>query len=76
MKKILNITEHKDGTYSINHLTHEQMNALQSALVENWTSLTHLKERKQREGSDLNDVAAYYLTFADEASDQMSDLGF
>ena len=76
MKKILNITEHKDGTYTLNHLTHEQMNAIQSALIQNWIELKHLKERMQREGRDLNDVAAYYLTFADEASDQMSDLGF
>lgn len=76
MKKILNITEHKDGTYSINHLTHEQMNALQSALINNWVSLKELREKKQTEGHDLNEVAAYYLTFADEASDQMSNLGF
>ena len=34
------------------------------------------ERKKQAEGHDLNDVAAYYLTFADEASDQMSDLGF
>ena len=76
MKKVLNITEHKDGTYSINHLTDEQMNALQSALINNWVSLKELREKKQAEGRDLNDVAAYYLTFADEASDQMSNLGF
>ena len=76
MKKILNITEHKDGTYSFNHLTHEQMNALQSALINNWVSLKELREKKQTEGHDLNEVAAYYLTFADEASDQMSNLGF
>ena len=76
MKKVLNITEHKDGTYSLNHLTHEQMNALQSALVNNWVSLKELREKKQAEGNDLNDVAAYNLTFAYEASDNMSDLGF
>lgn len=76
MKKILNITEHKDGTYTLNHLTHEQMNALQAALINNWVSLKELREKKQAEGHDLNDVATYYLAFADEASDQMSDLGF
>ncbi len=72
MEKVLNITEHKDGTYTLNHLTVEQMHAIQSALVNNWISL----KKKQVEGHELNDVAAYNLTFADEASDQMSDLGF
>ena len=76
MKKILNITEHKDGTYSLTHLTHEQMSALQSALINNWVSLKELREKKQAEGHDLNEVAAYNLTFAYEASDQMLDLGF
>lgn len=76
MKKVLNITEHKDGTYSLNHLTHKQMAAIQSALINNWVSLKELREKKQAEGHDLNDVAAYYLTFAYEASDQMSNLGF
>lgn len=72
MEKVLNITEHKDGTYTLNHLTSEQMHAIQSALINNWISL----KKKQAEGHDLSDVASYNLTFADEASDQMSDLGF
>ena len=72
MKKVLKITEHKDGTYTLNHLTREQMHAIQSALINNWLWL----EEKQLEGHDLSDVAAYNLTFADEASDQLSDLGF
>lgn len=77
MKKILNITENQDGTYSLSNLTVEQMQALQSALIQNWVSLLHLKERKQREGLDLNAVAAFYLAFAEEASNQLSDdLGF
>lgn len=76
MKKILNITEHKDGTYSLNHLTHEQMWALQSALINNCVDLKELREKKQAEGRDLNDVAAYNLTFAYEASNCLSDLGF
>ena len=76
MKKILNITEHKDGTYSLNHLTHEQMWALQSALINNCVGLKELREKKQAKGQVLNAVAAYNLTFAFEASNQMSDLGF
>lgn len=76
MKKVLNITEHQDGTYSLNHLTHEQMNAIQSALIQNWTDLRELQERLHAEGHDLNAVAAYYLTFANEVSDQLTDMGF
>ena len=76
MKKVLNITEHRDGTYSLNHLTHKQMRALQCALINNYVDLKELREKKQAEDRDLNDVAAYNLTFADEASDQMSSLGF
>ena len=76
MKKILNITENQDGTYSLSNLTLEQMQALQSALINNCVSLLQLKERKQREGLDLNAVAAFYLDFSYEASNQLDDLGF
>lgn len=76
MKTILNITEHKDGTYSLNHLTHEQMAAIQSALVQNSVSLRELKEKKQADGHKLNPLAEFFLDFANEASDQIVDLGF
>ena len=76
MKKVLNITRHEDGTYTLNRLTLEQMQALQSALINNCVTLIQLKERKQREGLDLNAVAAFYLDFSYEASNQLSDLGF
>ena len=77
MKKILNITENQDGTYSLSNLTLEQMQALQSALIHNWVDLLDLKKRKQREGLDLNVVATIYLAFAEEASNQLSeDFGF
>ena len=76
MKKILDITEHKDGTYSLNHLTFAQMAAIQSALVQNSVSLRELKEKKQAEGHDLNSLAQSFLDFANEASDQITDLGF
>lgn len=76
MKTILNITEHKDGTYSLNHLTHKQMAAIQSALVQNSVSLRELKEKKQAEGHELNSLAEFFLDFANEASDQITDLGF
>lgn len=73
MKRILNITENNDGTYSLSNLTVEQMQALQSALIHNYGALLDLKERKQREGLDLNAVAAFYLAFAEEASIQLRD---
>ena len=76
MKKILNITENQDGTYTLSNLTLEQMQALQSALINNCVSLIQLKERKQREGHDLNAVAAFYLAFSYDASNQLSDEGF
>ena len=64
MKKVLNITEHKDGTYSLNHLTHDQMAAIQSALVQNSVSLRELKEKKQADGHELNSLAEFFLDFA------------
>ena len=76
MKKVLNITEHKDGTYTLNHLTFEQMHAIQSALIQNSISLGDLQKQKQAEGYDLNPVAASWLQFAEDATDQLLDLGF
>ena len=76
MKKILYITENQDGTYSLSNLTVEQMQALQSALIKNCVSLIQIKERKQREGLDLNAVAKFNLAFSYEASNQFSDEGF
>lgn len=76
MKKILNVTKHSDGTYSLNHLTHAQMAAIQNALVQNYVFRRDLKKKKQDEGHDLNSVAQSFLDFADQASDQITDLGF
>ena len=76
MKKVLNITEHKDGTFTLNHLTFEQMHAIQSALIQASISLGELQKKKQAEGHDLNPWAASCLTFAEDASDQLIDLGF
>ena len=76
MKKVLNITKHEDGTYTLNRLTHEQMHAIQSALINNCVTLLQLKEKKQREGLDLNAIATFYLAFSYEASNQLEDLGF
>ena len=76
MKKVLNITEHKDGTFTLNHLTFEQMHAIQSALSQRAVSLGNIKKEMQAEGHDLNPVAASSLQFADDASDQLLDMGF
>lgn len=76
MKKILNITENQDGTYTLSNLTVEQMQALQSALINNCVDLLQLREKKRREGLDLNAVAEFYLAFSYEASNQLSDLDF
>ena len=76
MKKELNITEHRDGTYTLNHLTFEQMHAIQNALIQNTLSLRDLQGQKWAEGQDLNPVAAFSLQFAEDASDQLLDLGF
>lgn len=74
--KVLNITEHKDGTYTLNHLTFEQMHAVQNALIQNTLSLRDLQGQKWAEGHDLNPMAAFSLQFAEDASDQLLDLGF
>ena len=76
MKKVLNITEHKDGTYTLNHLTFEQMHAIQNALIQNTISLGNLQKQLQPMGRDLNSVAAFSLQFAEDASDQLLDMGF
>jgi hypothetical protein len=76
MKKVLNITEHKDGTYTLNHLTFEQMHAIQSALIQNAIRLVDLQGQMRAKGHDLNPWAAYSLQFANDASDQLVDLGF
>ena len=76
MKMVLNITEHKDGTFTLNHLTYGQMRAIQHALIQNSIILSELQMRKQAEGQDLNPVAASSLLFAVDASDQLIDMGF
>ena len=76
MKKVLNITEHKDGTFTLNHLTYEQMHAIQSALSQKAISLGNIQKEMQAEGYELNQMAAFSLQFADEASDQLIDMGF
>ena len=76
MKKVLNITEHKDGTYTLSHLTFEQMHAIQNALIQNSITLGDLQMKKQAEGSNLNPWAASSLKFAIDASVQLLDMGF
>ena len=76
MKKLLKITEHKDGTYTLNHLTFEQMHAIQNALIQNAISLGDIRKQKQADGHELNPWAASSLQFADDASDQLLDMGF
>lgn len=76
MKKVLNITEHKDGSYTLNHLTFEQMHAIQSALSQRAISLGNIQKEMRAEGLDLIPVTAFQLQFADDASDQLLDLGF
>lgn len=76
MKKVLNITEHRDGTYTLNHLTFEQMEAIQSALIQNTISLGEIQMKKLAEGHDLNPWASYSFKFAENASTQLLDMGF
>ena len=76
MKNVLNITEHKDGSYTLNHLTYEQMHAIQSALSQRAISLGNIKKEMQAEGLALIPRTAYSLQFADDASDQLLDMGF
>lgn len=72
MKKVLNITEHRDGTYTLSHLTFEQMHAIQNAFIQNAISLGDIQQQKH----DLNPWAASSLQFAIDASTQLLDMGF
>ena len=76
MKKVLNITEHKDGSYTLNHLTLQQMHAIQMALSQRAISLGNIQKEMQAKGLALIPVVAYSLQFVDEASDQLLDMGF
>ena len=76
MKKVLNITEHKDGSYTLNHLTFEQMHTIQSALFQKSISLGDLKKQKQAEGHEINPWAESSLKFALDATTQLIDMGF
>ena len=76
MKKVLNITEHKDGTYTLNHLTFEQMAAIRSALIQKSISLGELQMKMQAYGHELNQWASSSLKFAIDASTQLLDMGF
>ena len=76
MKKVLNITEHKDGSYTLNHLTFEQMHAIQSALSQTAISLGNIQKEMPADGNELNSMAKFSLQFADDASDQLLDMGF
>ena len=76
MKKVLNITEHRDGTYTLSHLTFEQMHAIQNALIQNSISLGDIQIKTQAEGQDLNRWAASSILFAVDASVQLLDMGF
>lgn len=76
MKKVLNITEHKDGSYTLNHLTFEQMASIRNALIQNSISLGNLQKQLQAMGRDLNSVASFSLQFAEDASTQLIDMGF
>lgn len=76
MKKVLNITEHNDGTYTLNHLTFEQMHAIYSALIQNTITLGELQMKKQAKGCNLNPVAVSSLQFATDASNELLDMGF
>ena len=76
MKKVLNINVHKDGTYKLSHLTFEQMHAIQNALIQNSISLRDLQGQKWAEGQELNPMASFSHQFADDASDQLLDMGF
>lgn len=76
MKKVLNITEHRDGTYTLSHLTFEQMHAIQSALIQNTISLGEIQMKKKAEGQELNRWAESSFKFAVDASTQLLDMGF
>lgn len=63
----LNITEHRNGTYSLNNLTFGEINFIQSALFANWQRLTTEKNG----GKKINEFCEASLAFADKASNDL-----
>lgn len=66
----LNITEHKNGTYSLNNLTFDEINFIQSALFSDFQRLT----AERRQGKVLNEFCKALLDFSDKASNDLIDV--
>lgn len=63
----LNITAHKNGTYSLNNLTFDEINFIQSALFHNWQTLN----AEKNSGKKFNAFCEASLSFADKASNDL-----
>lgn len=63
----LNITEHRNGTYSLNNLTFDEINYIQSALFNNWQRLN----TEKNSGKRFNEFCKASLVFSDKASNDL-----
>lgn len=64
----LNITTHKDGTYTLSHLTFDEINFIQSALFHNWQTLN----AEKNSGKHFNEFCEASLNFCDKASNDLT----
>ena len=67
MKKI---TEHQNGTYTLNNLTFDELQIICSACVD----LINEVNERESEGKKLNDYSKKSRKFADELSDEITDI--
>lgn len=67
MKKII---EHQDGTYSLTHLTFDELHYLASACQE----LINERRVREEKGKKLNDFSVESWKFADELGDMILDI--
>lgn len=67
MKKI---TEHQNGTYSLNNLTFDELQYICSACIE----LTNERNKRAREGKTLNEFSQKSREFCDKLSDEITDV--
>lgn len=67
MKKII---EHQDGTYSLTHLTFDELHYLASACQE----LISERNAREEKGKNLNDFSVGSRNFADKLGDMILDI--
>lgn len=66
----MKITAHKDGTFSLNHLTFDELDYLASACQE----LVNERNSREEKGKELNEFSVESRKFADKLGDIILDV--